>query len=148
MTQSRIASLMASLSVRLPLVTQDDVRAEQAHAEDVEALTAHVLFAHVDRAIEAEQRANSGGRHAVLARAGLRDDALLAHAPGEQRLPEAIVDFVRAGVEQVFALDVDLRAARVSRKPPREIQRRRTSRVGGQQSLSSSWNAGSLRASS
>ena len=89
----------------------DDVRAQQAHAEDVEALAAHVLFAHVDGAIEAEQRADGGGGDAVLARAGFGDDAALAHAPGEQRLAEAVVDLVRAGVEQVFALDVDLRAA-------------------------------------
>ena len=92
----------------------DDFGAEQAHAEDVEALAAHVLFAHVDGAIEAEERADGGGGDAVLARAGFGDDAVLAHAAGEQRLAEAVVDFVRAGVEQVFALDVELRAAECS----------------------------------
>ncbi len=43
--------------------------------------------------------------------AGFGDDALLAHAPREQRLAERVVDLVRAGVEQVFALEVDLGAA-------------------------------------
>ena len=53
----------------------DDLRAQQAHAEDVEALAAHVLFAHVDGAVETEQRADGGRRDAVLARAGFGDDA-------------------------------------------------------------------------
>ncbi len=108
-----MASLMASFSVRLPVVTGDHLRAQQAHAEDVEPLPAHVFLAHVDHAIEAEQRADRGGGHAVLARAGFRDDAPLAHAPREQRLPQAVVDLVRAGVQQVFALEVDPRAAQV-----------------------------------
>ena len=55
-------------------------RAQQAHAKDVQPLPPHVLFAHVHDAFEAEQRADGRGRHAVLARAGFGDDALLAHA--------------------------------------------------------------------
>ena len=78
---------------------------------DIQLLPAHVLFAHVDHALQAEQRADSGSGDAVLAGAGLGDDALLAHALGEQALAEAVVDLVRAGVEQVFALEIDLRAA-------------------------------------
>ena len=45
--------------------------------------------------------------------AGLGDDALLAHAFGQQDLADAVVDLVRAGVVQVFALEVDLRPAEV-----------------------------------
>ena len=93
----------------------DHLRAQQAHAEDVEALPPHVLLAHVDDAFQAEQRADRGGGHAVLARAGLGDDALLAHAPRQQRLAQAVVDLVRAGVQQVFALEINLRAARAFR---------------------------------
>jgi hypothetical protein len=47
----------------------------------------------------------------VLAGAGLGDDALLAHALGEQALAEGVVDLVGAGVEEVFALEVDTCAA-------------------------------------
>ena len=47
----------------------------------------------------------------MLAGAGLRDDARLAHAAGEQDLAEAIVDLVRAGVVELVALEVDLCAA-------------------------------------
>ena len=57
--------------------------AQKAHAEDVETLAAHVFLAHVDHAFDAEQSAHRSRRDAVLARAGFRDDALLAHAPGQ-----------------------------------------------------------------
>ena len=67
---------------------------------DVQRLARHVLGAHVDDALEAEQRAGGGRRDAVLAGAGLGDDARLAHALGEQRLAERVVDLVRAGVRR------------------------------------------------
>ena len=112
-TQSRIASLMASLSVRLPASTPTTRGAEQPHPEDVERLPLHVVDAHVDVARQAEQRADGRRRHAVLAGAGLGDDAPLAHPLREQRLPERVVDLVRAGVREVFALE-EHAAARVA----------------------------------
>ena len=78
---------------------------------DVERLALHVLGAHVDVALEAEQRAGRRRRDAVLPGAGLGDDPALAHADREQRLAERVVDLVRAGVGQVFALEEDPRAA-------------------------------------
>ena len=53
----------------------------------------------------------------MLTRAGFGDDALLSHALGEQSLAEAVVDLVRAGVQQVFALQIDLRAAQFLGEP-------------------------------
>ena len=88
-----------------------DVGAQQLHAIDVGGLAPDVLAAHVDHALQAEARRHGGGGHAMLAGAGLGDDARLAHAPGEQRLADAVVDLVGAGVVEVFALEVDLRAA-------------------------------------
>ena len=67
--------------------------------------------AHVDVALEAEQRARRRRGHAVLAGARFGDDAPLAHALGEQRLAERVVDLVRAGVRQILALQEDARAA-------------------------------------
>ena len=87
--------------------------AHEAHAEDVQLLALHVLRPHVDNALQAEARADCRRRDAMLACPSLCNDALLAHAPAEQRLPEAVVDFVRAGVVEVFALEVDLGAAAV-----------------------------------
>ena len=50
---------------------------------DVQRLPIHVLGAHVDVAVEPEQRARGRRRHAVLPGAGFGDDAALAH-PLEQ----------------------------------------------------------------
>jgi len=49
----------------------------------------------------------------VLPRAGLGDDAALAHAPRQQRLPQAIVDLVGARVVQVFAFEEQAGAAQL-----------------------------------
>ena len=75
--------------------------------------------AHIDHARQAEARANGGRGDAVLAGAGLGDDAGLAHALGEQDLAEAIVDLVRAGVVELLALEIDLGAAEMLRSAAR-----------------------------
>ena len=89
---------------------------QQAHAENIQALAAHVLRTHVDHAFEAQKGAHRSGGHAVLAGAGFGDDAALAHAARHQRLAQAVVDLVRAGVQQVFALEVDAGAAQLPGK--------------------------------
>ena len=91
--------------------------------------------AHVDDALHAEQRADGRGGHAVLAGAGLGDDAMLAHAPRQQRLSDAVVDLVRAGVQQVFALQVDLGAAKLFGQALGQEQGRGTAGVIGQQTV-------------
>ena len=58
---------------------------------------------------------------------GLGNDALLAHALSQKSLPEGVVDLVRAGVEQVLALQVDLRAAAMLGQPLGEVEIGRTS---------------------
>ena len=78
--QSRMASLSGVLERPLPALDGHDARAEQLHAEDVERLAADVLGAHVHVALQAEDGRRRRRRHAVLAGAGLGDDALLAHA--------------------------------------------------------------------
>ena len=61
----------------------------------------------------------------MLARARLRNDPALAEAAREERLAEGVVELVRAGVEQVLALQVEalvggeaLRARERSRTAP------------------------------
>ena len=107
MIQSRIASLVASFSVFVPNSTGTHLGAQQVHPLDVRLLAAHVLRAHVDDALEPEPRAGRRGRDTVLAGARLGDDPLLAEPAGEQRLAERVVELVRAGVEQVLALEVE-----------------------------------------
>ena len=68
-----------------------DRRPEQLHADDVQRLAAHVLGAHVDDALEAEQRAGGRRRHAVLPGAGLGDDAPLPHARASSACPSALL---------------------------------------------------------
>ena len=133
-TQSRIASLIASFSVR-GRSRPAHFGAEHAHAEDVQRLARHVVRAHVDDAFQAEQRADGGGGHAVLPRTGLGDDAALAHPAGEQRLAERVVDLVRAGVSEILALQKNRRAAARLGQPVRFVERGRAADEMPQQML-------------
>ena len=96
---------------------------QQTHALYVGGLTAHVLGTHVDHAVEAEQSAGGGRRHAVLAGSGLGDDPRLPHPPGQERLAHRVVDLVRAGVCEVLALQIDAPADPL-REPRRQVERR------------------------
>ena len=87
------------------------MRANHAHARNIERLPRHVFRAHVDDAFEAEMGGDRGGRDSVLSRACFRDDAWLAHFYREQALSDGVVDFVRPGMEQIFALQIDARSA-------------------------------------
>jgi len=86
--------------------------AEQAHADDVELLAHDVLGAHVDDAVQSQQGAGRRRGDAMLAGARLGDHPVLAHAPGEERLAEGVVDLVGAGVAEVLAFEEDGRAHR------------------------------------
>ena len=59
----------------------------------------------------AEARRHGRRGHAMLTGAGFGDDSLFAHPPRQQNLPDGVVDLVRAGVAQIFPLEIDLRAA-------------------------------------
>ncbi len=123
-TQSRMASFMASFKVRLPDSTGTTRGPQQLHADDVEALAPDVFGAHVDVALQPQQGRHRGGGHAVLARPGLGNEPGFAHAPGQQPLPQGVVDLVRPGVGQVFPLDIDLRAPQLQGQMPGKIQGR------------------------
>src|SRR5437016_5287915 len=84
---------------------------KQTHAKDVQLLAPHVLAAHIDYAFKSEQRADRGAGHTVLTCSRFGDDAPLAHAPRKESLANAVVDFVRAGVKKILALQVDAGAA-------------------------------------
>ena len=98
-----------------------DLGAEQFHAEDVGLLPLDVGRAHVDDAGQVEQRAGRRGGDAVLAGAGLGDDAALAHAARQQDLAQHVVDLVRAGVVELVALEIELGAAEMPGQPLGEI---------------------------
>ncbi len=132
MIQSRIASLVASLSVRVPNSTGRTSAPSSSIRSTFGRCRAHVLAAHVDDALETEARADGRRRDSVLAGAGLGDDAPLAEPPREHRLAERVVELVRAGVEEVLALQVE---ALVRREPLRARERSRPARVRARQLL-------------
>ncbi len=113
-----------------------DLGAQQAHSLDVRPLALHVLGAHVDDARHPEARAHGGRGDAVLARARLRDDALLAEAAGDQRLTDRVVDLVRARVAEVLALQIDAAPVadargQVERRRPAHIRAVKLRELGG-----------------
>ena len=108
-----------------------DLRAQQVHAEHVGLLPLHIRLAHIDDAGQAEAGADRGRGHPVLARAGLGDDAGLAHAHGQQDLAHAVVDLVCAGMVQLVAFEIDLRPAEVLGQPLREIEGGRAAHIVG-----------------
>ncbi len=88
--------------------------AKQTHAKNIQLLALHVFGAHVDRARKSQPCRDGRSRHSVLARSRFRDDAFFAHPRGQQALTECVVYFVRASVQQIFALDVNARAAQIA----------------------------------
>ena len=104
---------------------RDHLGAQHLHADDVGLLPLDVDRAHIDHAFKPEPRAQGRGGDAMLAGAGLGDDALLAHAPRHHDLAEHVVDLVRAGVVELLALEIDFRAAEMLGQPLGEIERRR-----------------------
>src|SRR5580693_3284614 len=73
-------------------------------------------------------RRDGRGSNAVLARSGFGDDARFPHFHREQTLTNRVVDLMRTGVQQIFALEIDARAAKLLREARSELQRRRASR--------------------
>ena len=125
-----------------------DLGAQEPHAEDVGGLPRHVDFAHVDDALEAEVGADGRGRDAVLAGAGLGDDARACPAACAEPLAEGVVDLVCAGVGQVLALEVDLRAAQLVREVLGEVKGRRPAGKFASIACSSASKVGSALAAS
>ena len=70
---------------------------------------------HVNRALEAEARARSRGRHAVLARAGFGDDATLPMRTASSACASALLSCARRYVE-VLTLQVDAHPASSPRR--------------------------------
>src|SRR5919107_48872 len=101
------------------------LRAEQLHPHDVQPLAAGVLLAHVDDALLPVERRHGGGRDAVLAGAGLGDDAGFAHPVGEQDLPQGVVYLVRPRVREVLPLEPHVSTAPPLREPLGEHEGRR-----------------------
>ena len=82
--------------------------AQQMHTVHIRRLALHVFRAHIDHTLQAITGTDGGGGHTVLASTRFGNHAGFAHALGQQGLAYGVVDFVRTGVVQVLALEVDL----------------------------------------
>src|SRR5512132_26714 len=60
---------------------------------------------------------------------------MFAHAARKQRLADCVVDLMRARVQKVFALQINLRATGMYSQPLRVKQRRRSAGVIAQQQV-------------
>ena len=69
----------------------------------------------------------------MLSGTRLSNDAPLTHASREQNLSQRVVDFVRAGVKQVLALEIDPRTTAIHTQTMSEEQRCRASSIIAQQ---------------
>ena len=71
----------------------------------------------------------------MLPCAGLGDDAMFAHPARKQRLAQGVIDLVRAGVQKVFALQINLCATGMCSQPLRVKQWRWSASVIAQQQI-------------
>ncbi len=122
MTQSRMASLIASLSVRLPAVTgttcapSNCIRATFSACRCVSSSPMYTTHS------RSEQCGRGGGGDTVLTSAGLGDDPGLPHPLGEKRLAEHVVDLVAAGVVEVLTLEQHLRDPELPRQTLADVR--------------------------
>lgn len=84
---------------------------QHLHAKDIQALAGGVHSPHEDGAAQPQARRRRGGGNTVLPRPGLGHHMPLAHAFGQERLAQGVVQLVGAGVQQIFALEEDPTAA-------------------------------------
>jgi hypothetical protein len=80
------------------------------------------LLPHDDLTGHAKQSCHRGRRDAVLAGSGFGDQALLPHTPGQQGLPQGIVQFVGACMIQILPLQVDPGAPQIFRQAAGEVE--------------------------
>ena len=106
---------------------------EKFHPRDIQGLPLHVHLAHVDHAVHAESRSRRRRGHAVLTGAGLGNDPFLAHAARENDLAHRVVDLVRAGMDQVLALEINFRPSKLRGEALGQIKRGRPPDKFGQQ---------------
>src|SRR3989442_10265997 len=119
-------SLVDGVLQRLaPLFDAMPRRAEEPHPKHVQGLALDVDGAHVHLDGQAEDRPDHRRGDSMLARAGLRDHALLPHATGEEGLTHYVVELVGSAMAEDFPLRIDMRPADVVLKTSGEVEWRR-----------------------
>ena len=108
---------------------RNDFCAEQTHPVHVQRLPAGIFLSHKYHALHAHQRRGSGSGDAMLSCSCLRDQTGFPHLLRQERLPQHVIDLVRARVVQIFPFQIDLRAAQIFCHLLRIIESRRSSRI-------------------
>ena len=91
----------------LPCRHPDHLRSEEPHTRYVEGLALHVHGAHVNHTLHPEPCSGGCRGDTMLACSGFRNDTGFPHSAGEEDLADGVVDFMRSGVQKVFALEID-----------------------------------------
>ncbi len=94
----------------LARLDRNDFCAQHFHPEHVERLAFAIDCPHVNDALEAEHCSHCRGGNPMLPGAGFSDNACLTHAFSQQDLAYAVVDLVCPSVQQILALQINLRA--------------------------------------
>ncbi len=81
----------------------------------------HVLNTHIHFAFEAEHRRHRGYGNPMLSGPRLRNDPALSHPAREENLAYRVIDLVRTGMTQVFALKINLCTTELLGQPLGEI---------------------------
>ena len=79
---------------------------QHLHTLHVGVLALHIGGSHEHFALHIHQCTHCGSSHSVLSGTGFGDDARLSHLLGHQYLADGSVDFVSAGVVQVFTFQI------------------------------------------
>ena len=90
---------------------RNNLGAQYLHSENVRRLAADVFFAHEYTALHAEKRRHCCRGYTMLAGAGFGNDFFLPHAARQKRLPQRIINFVGAGMIEVFPFEINFSAA-------------------------------------
>ena len=112
-----------------PGMHRNHASTEQLHPIHIRTLPLDIRLSHINDTLQAQSGGNRRRRHPMLSCARLGNHPGFAHAFGEQRLANGVIDLVCAGVVQVFPLEINLRATKLPGESFREIERRGSTNV-------------------
>mmetsp|Transcript_11586 Transcript_11586/g.20582 ORF Transcript_11586/g.20582 Transcript_11586/m.20582 type:complete len:366 (+) Transcript_11586:390-1487(+) len=102
---------------------------ENLHTENVECLSPHVFFTHVNSTVQVEKSTCGGSCYTVLTSSSLRDNTLLTNATCNKALSQGIVDLMCTGVGKILSFQPDFGSTNVLGQTFGKVQRRGPSYV-------------------
>ncbi len=96
--------------------------AQQAHTIYIEGLSNGILLPHKNHTFHPHKRGSRGCGDTVLSGSGLGNQTTLAHLLRKQRLPQHVVDLMRAGVVKILPLEINFGTIQVFRHLLRVVE--------------------------